>query len=503
MDILTNKNTFQNIKLYSADSIAKITKAMHQIWDFLTISVTHPFVYSGKALTITIQPGNLSLAYGLGYLGKIRLKNYKSIKYDFQEIPKPNEALNSTLSFIKEHNIDTKDISLCIPKSMVATKLTTLPASAKDNISDVIRYELDRLTPFSIDEAFFDYKIVSEDDQNISLQISTVRKSILNPYIESFNSAGLNVRSVNFSINCLGAIPIFQDKAEDFAVLNLKTSLCEIGIFQNAKLISANHTPIEEGYDENKTFETISQLIKRTPNISTSIANKKTLYIFLNNHTEKLTELIKNRITPYIKVIDERRQNILDLPQGLQSNHTSIAAFIQTLWHKSDGFDLLKSGKKVATNKPFFCTLLLMLCLVLVIGAYFFAPVHLEKKKIVYLEGLIKQKRPEVTKAEALQKEKDILINQISQIEDFKHSKIMTIDIVKEMTSVLPKNAWLTRLRIADKKIEIEGYASSASEILAKLEASEYFEKVEFASPTYKDMTMKMDRFQIKMDLEE
>jgi hypothetical protein len=50
--------------------------------------------------------------------------------------------------------------------------------------------------------------------------------------------------------------------------------------------------------------------------------------------------------------------------------------------------------------------------------------------------------------------------------------------------------------------VDIEGYAASASELLPKLEASKLFQKVEFASPTFRDVKMNSDRFVIKMEIE-
>jgi hypothetical protein len=60
----------------------------------------------------------------------------------------------------------------------------------------------------------------------------------------------------------------------------------------------------------------------------------------------------------------------------------------------------------------------------------------------------------------------------------------------------------LTRTRITDTAADIEGYANSATEIISKLEASQYFKKVEFASPTIRDTRLNADRFVIKMELE-
>jgi Tfp pilus assembly protein PilN len=87
-------------------------------------------------------------------------------------------------------------------------------------------------------------------------------------------------------------------------------------------------------------------------------------------------------------------------------------------------------------------------------------------------------------------------------IADFKNSRRMSIVFLKELTVIIPKDSWLTRVRISDNQINIEGYAPSATLLVPKLEASPFFKKVEFASPTYRDPKLNQDRFQIKMEKE-
>ena len=78
----------------------------------------------------------------------------------------------------------------------------------------------------------------------------------------------------------------------------------------------------------------------------------------------------------------------------------------------------------------------------------------------------------------------------------------MTLDLLREVTRIVPTNVWLTRIRITDAQVNLEGYAPSATVLVPKLEESRYFKKVEFAAPTFRDPKQNMDRFQVKMELE-
>jgi len=130
------------------------------------------------------------------------------------------------------------------------------------------------------------------------------------------------------------------------------------------------------------------------------------------------------------------------------------------------------------------------------------SPLQIEEKKIEAIDREIMARKDEVKKAEVLKKDLEAIEKEISTINSFKSSRIMALNLLKEMTQVLPKNAWLSRIRITDLTVEIEGYAASATEILPKLEASRYFKKAEFSSPTFRDTRLSADRFIIKMEIE-
>ena len=72
---------------------------------------------------------------------------------------------------------------------------------------------------------------------------------------------------------------------------------------------------------------------------------------------------------------------------------------------------------------------------------------------------------------------------------------------MKELTKILPDKTWLTRVRVTEDSVELEGYAASATAIISKLENSRYFQKAEFASPTFRDQRQNNERFVIKMEL--
>ena len=174
----------------------------------------------------------------------------------------------------------------------------------------------------------------------------------------------------------------------------------------------------------------------------------------------------------------------------------------QSLQPEHVQFNLLRKGLMLRPKPSFVLTVLLLLGIMAVAALYVVAPLKIEKKRLQDISSQISARKDEVKKVEALQKDTDALQAEIETITSFRKPEPITLNIIKEITTVLPKTAWITRVKITGTTVDIEGYASSANEILPKLEASPYLRKVEFSSPTFRDAKMNADRFVVKMEIE-
>jgi general secretion pathway protein L len=182
--------------------------------------------------------------------------------------------------------------------------------------------------------------------------------------------------------------------------------------------------------------------------------------------------------------------------------YAAVGGMFESLSPKARGVNLLSRGRYEMPKTPFGLTLALTLSLLALLVIYMVAPLRVEGRRLGEIDRQIAARKDEVRKVEALKKEIDELNTDITTIMNFKEGKPKALDIVKELTTILPKTTWLTRVRVTDTTVEIEGYASSATEMLPKLEASKLFKKAEFASPTFRDARMNSDRFVIKMEIE-
>ena len=78
----------------------------------------------------------------------------------------------------------------------------TLPIAAADDPAAVIRYDIDRLTPFDGDEVFWEHRVISlkPEQQNVVVRLSLVARSAVKDAILQLGQMGLPVRGLSFRL---------------------------------------------------------------------------------------------------------------------------------------------------------------------------------------------------------------------------------------------------------------------------------------------------------------
>jgi general secretion pathway protein L len=63
---------------------------------------------------------------------------------------------------------------------------------------------------------------------------------------------------------------------------------------------------------------------------------------------------------------------------------------------------------------------------------------------------------------------------------------VRNAQFLQELTRIVPKGAYLTTFRVRSGRVELEGFAASASELVPLLEKSPLFDGAQFTSPVTK-----------------
>lgn len=91
-----------------------------------------------------------------------------------------------------------KRVILRLKKEDVLTHRITLPAAVKSNLRQVLGFEMDRITPFSVDQVYYDHRVVeqSPDQNQLVVEIALVQKKRLDSWLKLLSDQKIQVASV-------------------------------------------------------------------------------------------------------------------------------------------------------------------------------------------------------------------------------------------------------------------------------------------------------------------
>ena len=103
------------------------------------------------------------------------------------------EMLKKAILETKGEKIKTKYAVCSLPEQHAFVKVIKFPKMAINEVKEAIKWEAEANIPFSLDEVYFSWQIVSPQDENdhIDVLINAVPRKLVNKYLEVLKSAGI------------------------------------------------------------------------------------------------------------------------------------------------------------------------------------------------------------------------------------------------------------------------------------------------------------------------
>ncbi|MEW6003223.1 MAG: PilN domain-containing protein [Nitrospirota bacterium] len=486
---------------FASISVTKLKSIWNPLWKVLSFSPADDMIFPAKNVSISIEKDGLSVAYGFRFLSRYKIRGLKVYPSEGR-YPSPESLASSVALAVNEFRASRTGVTLCIPKAWAIIKTEEFPSTIKENLLSAVSYELDRLTPFSPEDAYHDFKILEESAAKLRILIMAAKADLIRPYIEALREKGITVERITVNLSGICTLCRYIDRNGDFVFAEINEDEYEGALYSRGSIMSAFTGNFSEN-DERLKVDTIVTEIGSLMEEAQRENRSAKVAVLLKDKNPSLRELLKQQISHPIMILDEtdiRLKTGLNLTEDVP--YSAIGGVVESLWPKAKGLNLIKKGHHEVTKTPIAFTIVLSLLIIAIGIFYMVAPLRVEEKRLKEIDKQIAIRKEEVRRVEAIKKEIGALRKEILAIENFKGNRSMALNILKELTTILPKNAWLTRVRIAESTVDIEGYASSATTLLSKLEASKLFRKAEFASPTFRDARMNADRFIIKMEIE-
>jgi Tfp pilus assembly protein PilN len=118
--------------------------------------------------------------------------------------------------------------------------------------------------------------------------------------------------------------------------------------------------------------------------------------------------------------------------------------------------------------------------------ALLFGQGYQSQRQLNRLNAAIRSLDPEVKAVERLITDVEKKRQLLATLRTVEESALHPLPLLRELTELIPADAWLTTVSLDTKSVEITGQATAANQLIPLLEGSARLEKVEFASPVTK-----------------
>ncbi len=416
------------------------------------------------------------------------------------------EIISLINAFISKNRVKKDKVSVAIPRDKVIARFIQLPAATKENLRKVLEYEASRYTPFENGEFYFDYHILKESKEWLSLFVLFVKKGDVDDVLALLKKVG--IQPVSIQIPSTAALNLFfynegAKENETSILLNVTEPFFEMEVLQGKEWKESVHLPLPREERASKIIHTL----KRSSQDTCSPSQSKFFVYGLDADETIRTDLdgeVEAVLAPPLNRMDTFKE--ISKPYPI---YPSIGIPLKDLVNTRFNLNLLPFEMRKTVRqigRPLLVVLAgVALTLTLTWGAGTLIGYQTELNQV---NNEIKKRKPEVEAITKLQKQRDEYLKEISALGKIRAGEVSKTDLLEELTKILPDTVWIWNFKYTGKEIEISGFADSASNLIPLIDKSPLFEKVEFMAPVTKERLMRgtdtkeYERFKIKARIE-
>jgi general secretion pathway protein L len=138
-------------------------------------------------------------------------------------------------------------------------------------------------------------------------------------------------------------------------------------------------------------------------------------------------------------------------------------------------------------------TALLALLLVAAISI----PIVQKNRAIEALEAQVQVAAAEARQGAELRQDLERMAEASQFLVEKKASDVMIVELIDEVSRILPDHTWIARLDLSGDELQIQGQSSASSSLIRIIESSPWFENARFSSPVVQIAGTDNDRFHV------
>lgn len=411
---------------------------------------------------------------------------------------KCDKAASLIREYIQENKMGPVDVRLGLDKELVILKRLQFPTAVKDDLKSTLTYEIERYIPLSVDEIVFDYSICGIDKKRKQLNVflAVLKKEMLEPFAGLAGSLLTGAESIEPGMSGLATLLAETDNhgKQDFLFASIDKKGVELGIVQARKLVAAHYQPLSEDAADNRVYTVLEGIGHITSKINLDQA--ASLIVCGFDVAEETIRTLSEKTEFSVKYVDFRET-------GMQSLSHAKAHGIALAGAKNrpPGVNLMPEGQRKKTGKVGSYLLILLSVLTLLVGVSLVGTVLVQKHLLSQqLDAELAGLNVSMNSLKKMVKDAETNEHKIGQINFLQGKTALISDVLLEISTIIPEDAWVERFSLSKDEFRIEGYAESASDILTLLESSKRVNNVMFLSAITRRYNKERFRIGFKID---
>lgn len=360
-----------------------------------------------------------------------------------------NRVLSEALQLWKK-NYAPAGVVVGLSLQLFTCKLLDMPVMSREDMRKALLFELEKHLPLAVDEYLFDFLMI-RTEHGMRALVFSIKKDTVKGLMKLITESGMEV----LSVRC--------------RVVDVLSSLLGVSGEKHMKGIFILAT--DDGYEIAGLEDSLPRAMKR---ISAGTDLGEVIEVFSKAHPGKIycsgpvDQLIAGRFAMTKSQITVPNALLYSYVRKTRMNLEFIP--MELLKEKRDYYPYILGSFAAAA-----------LCLYMLTGLFVY---YKEAKALRSIESMIDTIKSGASgviearkKLEALQEDRQTLL-------DFQSRSNMAISVLKDLTEIVPDNAWIINLAVDEKGlVEIEGFSRKTSDLVLALDKSKLFRNIAFAAP--------------------
>ncbi|MFP3867525.1 MAG: PilN domain-containing protein [Desulfobacteraceae bacterium] len=457
-------------------------------------TIASELLSGAQSLGVLLDRSGLTLAHLEKGLSGLELRHLVCVPLSLQGPEPPSINLQAVVS---PWGLQSCPVSLAISREMGFLRQVVLPRAVAENLPQVVQYELDRFFPLPADSLYFDFQVLKETDTEVHLLLMAQPREPVEACLKVLDQAGLKPVSVEpettATVNAFAALVkrlppswlLWHTETEGFEVVHIEGR--RIRAYRQVRLGSA-----EEG---------IPQLAAEIDRWREEGANPQALCVSdSKTPAADLTSLAKQY---EFSIVDPDQLQVKGLPEArdLGGALAAVGAALRGLKKVPVSTNLLPETERSKIKvRGIFLTKLLLIILA-GLSCIWAGSLLLHKRVHLYqTDRLLAHLGPETRQVARQLSESQEMAKTLEGLKQRLDQYPSKLNLLKELTGLVPENTWLFYLKCNDRQLEMGGVSRSAADLIPLLEQSGWFTKTEFASPIVTDANGR-EHFKIKAEI--